>query len=166
MIHVPAPDPFAVFALPRSLDVDERELEKKYLQLSRECHPDHNRAQDTDDCAAVLQRAAEINDAFKVLRDPWQRARALLEAESPGALDRNKKLDPMFLAEALELAEEVAFASGDAIPSLRKKLKLALKEDFAAVQAALATGDHDGAAKRIHGSHYHSKALKDLEARQ
>ena len=108
MIHVPTRDPFTVFGLKHSLDVDERALEARYLKLSRECHPDMHSAGQTGDCVAVLQRAAEINDAWRVLRDPWQRARTLLELLSPGVLDRNKKLDPVFLAGALELAEEVA----------------------------------------------------------
>jgi molecular chaperone HscB len=166
VIHVPAPDPFAVFSLPRSLDVDERALEKRYLALSRECHPDHNRAADTEDCAAVLRRSAEINDAWRVLRDPWRRARALLETLGPGALDRNKKLDPGFLGEALELAEEVAFASGEAVPALKTRIQKALDEDFAAVSAALEVGDYDLAARRFHGAHYHRKALEDLEAKR
>jgi molecular chaperone HscB len=165
VIHVPAPDPFQVFGLPRSLDIDERTLESRYLKLSRECHPDLHRSQDTADCIAVLQRSAEVNDAWKVLRDPWQRARALLELESPGALDRNKKLDPSFLADALELAEEVAFAKDGSIPALRQRLEAALREDYAGVRAAFEARAFDEAAKRLHASHYHHKALGDLEAK-
>lgn len=165
MIHVPAPDPFTVFGLPRSLDLDERALESKYLRLSRDCHPDLHRSADTGDCIAVLQRAAEINDAWQVLRDPWQRARALLELVSPGALERGKKLDPAFLAEALELAEEVAFAQGAAIPQLRERLAAAIDDDFRALRAALDARDFDSAARRFHASHYHRKALADLDAK-
>ena len=165
MIHVPAPDAFAVFGVLRSLDLDEQDLELRYLKLSRECHPDHNRAQTTADCVAVLQRSAEINDAWNVLRDPWRRARALLEAESDGILDRNKKLDPMFLAEALELAEEVAFADSGKKGTLTKKLQAAIEGDYESLRADVATGDFDAAAKRIHQSHYHQKALQDLEAK-
>lgn len=166
MIDASTPDPFAVFSLPRSLDLDERALEKRYLALSRECHPDHNRAANTVDCAAVLQRSAEINDAFSVLRDPWQRARALLETESPGALDRNKKLDPVFLGEALELAEEVAFANGDQVLALKARLRSAIDADFSAVKDAIVAEDYDLAARRFHGAHYHQKAMRDLEAKQ
>ncbi len=165
MIHVPAPDPFTVFGLPRSLDLDERALETRYLRLSRECHPDLHRAKDTGDCIAVLQRSAEINDAWKVLRDPWQRARALLDLLSPGALDRNKRLDPAFLGAALELAEEVAGADADAAPALRARLQAALADDFAAVRAHLQRGEHDAAARRLHAAHYHRKALADLDAK-
>ncbi|MBX3464420.1 MAG: Fe-S protein assembly co-chaperone HscB [Planctomycetes bacterium] len=165
MIHVPAPDPFTVFGLPRSLDVDERTLEARYLRLSRECHPDLHRASDTGDCIAVLQRSAEINDAWQVLRDPWRRARALLELLSPGVLDRTKKLDPAFLDEALELAEQVATAGAASAPALRARLQAALADDFAAVRADLQRGDHEAAARRLHASHYHRKALADLEAK-
>ena len=164
MIHIPAPDPFAVFGLPRSLDIDARALEKRYLQLSRECHPDLNRVADGD-CAAVLQRSAEINDAFKVLRDPWQRARSLIEAQSPGALDRNKKLDPLFLVEALELAEEVATVTPDAVEVLHARLQQLLASSYETLRAAVANGDFDAAAASFHQAHYHRKALADLESR-
>jgi molecular chaperone HscB len=165
VIHVPAPDPFTVFGLPRSLDVDERTLETRYLRLSRECHPDLHRATDTGDCIAVLQRSAEINDAWKVLRDPWRRARALLELLSPGVLERNKKLDPAFLGEALELAEEVAGTTGSALAPLRARLEAALTADHDALRVELQRGDHDAAARRLHMSHYHHKALQDLDAK-
>ena len=165
MIHVPAPDAFAVFGVARTLDLDEPELELRYLKLSRDCHPDHNRAQTSTDCVAVLQRSAEINDAWNVLRDPWRRARALLEAESQGVLKRNKKLDPMFLMEALELAEEVAHADSDDQDVLTKKLNAAIDADYQALRADVAKADFDTAAKRVHQSHYHLKALHDLEAK-
>lgn len=165
MIHVPARDPFTVFSLGRSLDIDETALEARYLKLSRECHPDLHSAGQTGDCIAVLQRSAEINDAWRILRDPWQRARTLLELRSPGALDRNKKLDPAFLAEALELAEEVAFATTATAAALRPRLRRAIDEDYAALRAALDAGDVDAAARRFHASHYHRKALADLEAK-
>ncbi len=164
MIHVPARDPFTVFGLPRSLDLDARALESRYLKLSRECHPDLHQSKQTGDCIAVLQRSAEVNDAWQVLRDPWQRARALLELLSPGALERNKKLDPTFLLQALELAEEVAFAAGETIAPLRARLERALADDFGALRAELERGAFDAAARRFHASHYHKKALQDLDS--
>ena len=163
MGHVRAPDPFTVFGLPRPLDLDERALETRYLRLSRDCHPDLHRATETGDCIAVLQRSAEINDAWKVLREPWQRARALLEAERPGVLDRNKKLDPAFLGEALELAEQVAAARGPTIEPLRERLLAALAADWQQLRALLQRADFDAAARVVHASHYHKKALQDLD---
>lgn len=163
MIHVPAPDPFTVFGVPKSLDLDGRTLERRYLELSRDCHPDHNRAANAADCAAVLQRSAEINDAWRLLRDPWQRARALLLARDATSLDRNKKLDAAFLGEALELAEEVAFAETDQIAPLRARLEQHLQAAWQTLQQAFAADDLDLAARTLHQSHYHHKALADLD---
>ncbi|MFN9707326.1 MAG: hypothetical protein ACK595_21245, partial [Planctomycetota bacterium] len=70
--------------------------------------------------------AVRAGKGARVLRDPWTRAKALLEAESPGVLDANKKLDPAFLADALELAEEVAFVRPEQVGALRARLQQAL----------------------------------------
>jgi len=163
--HVPATDAFAVFGIARTLDLDAADLERRYLKLSRECHPDHHRAENEADATAVLQRAAEVNDAWKVLRDPWRRARALLEAERHGVLEANKKLDPMFLAEALELAEEVAFAEGEQVAALRERLRSAADAGLDALKRDVEAEDLDAAARRVHESHYYLKALRDLEAK-
>jgi molecular chaperone HscB len=163
VIHVPAPDPFTVFGVPQSLELDGRTLERRYLELSRECHPDHNRAANAADCAAVLQRSAEINDAWRLLRDPWQRARALLQTRDATALDRTKKLSPTFLGEALELAEEVAFARPEQIQALRQRLEARLADAWRVLQQAFADHDHDLAARTLHECHYHQKALADLD---
>lgn len=159
----PALDPFSVLGVEHTLDLDPKVLEQRYHELSRACHPDLNRSPATADCIAVLQRAAEVNDAFRVLRDPWERARALLELRDPGVLDREKQLDPEFLLQALELAESVATADPAAVPALRAELQRALAADFVAVAAAERAGDFAAAARRFHAANYHRKALRDLD---
>lgn len=155
-------DPFAVLGLPPTVDLQPRDLEARYLTLARECHPDRHRNADPDHQLAMLARAAELNDAYRSLRDPWRRAEALLELRAPGVLQANKQLSPTFLGEALELAEEVAGASGDAAASLRTRLDDQVRDDFAAVGAAITAGAFETAAVRVHQSRYHRKALEDL----
>jgi len=159
----PALDPFSVLGVPHTLDLDPRLLEQRYHELSRTCHPDLHRSTATADCIAVLQRSAEVNDAFRVLRDPWERAKALLELRSPGVLDREKRLDPEFLMQALELAESVATAEPAQRPALRAELQQALALDFAAIAKADQKGDFAAAARLFHAASYHRKALRDLE---
>lgn len=158
-------DPFTVFGIEHRLDLDLRSLERRYLQLSRDCHPDLHRAQGAADCAAVLARAAEINDAWKLLRDPWERARTLVELRAPGAMLAQRALDPEFLATALELAEEVAFAEAGAIPALQSRLQAMADAQFATLARATTAGDYETAARTLHESRYVRKALADLAAR-
>lgn len=156
-------DPFTVLGVEHRLDLDVRALERRYMQMSRECHPDLHRAAGAADCAAVLARSAEINDAWRTLSDRWERARALIDLRAPGALDENRALDPEFLATALELAEEVAFSAGADLGNLRQRLIASCDDVFAEIVRACAEGDHVAAARRLHESRYVRKALNDLE---
>jgi molecular chaperone HscB len=165
MISSTGLDPFTVFGVEHRLDLDERALERRYLQLSRDCHPDLHRAQGAADCAAVLARAAEINDSWRVLKDRWERARSLLDLRAPGRLGDERALDPEFLATALDLAEEVAFADETTLPSLRARLNSACDEVYSHVLRACAAGDFAMAARKLHESKYVRKALKDLSDR-
>ena len=85
--------------------------------------------------------------------------------DQPLRLDRGRTLDPEFLATALELAEEVAFADGPDLASLRQRLKATCDDVFAELARACADDDYAAAARRLHESRYVRKALADLDAR-
>lgn len=155
-------DPFAVLGVERSMDLATEELDQRYLELSRQTHPDHQRAATPQEQIAVLERSAQLNDAYRILSDPWKRARSLLELHDHGVIERTKELAPMFLADALELAEEVEQATGAEATALAQRLEAAVAEDLAAISGGIAAGDFEGAATRLHQSRYHRKALEDL----
>ena len=159
-------DPFRELGLEPSFDIDPDALEAAYLRLSRETHPDHAAMADLSpaELAERLGRAARVNDAFRTLSDPWRRARALIDRQDAEAFEASKKLDPMFLAEAMELAEEVADCTPEARPALRDRLEERIATDLEAIRAALAAGDVHAAATRLHQSRYHQKARADLDA--
>lgn len=157
-------DPFTVFGVERRLDLDEKALERRYLHLSRECHPDLHRSKGAGDCAAVLARSAEVNDCWRVLKDRWLRAQALIDLAAPQAMLQQRRLDPEFLAKALELAEEVADSAPADRPSLKRRLLAELDGEFASLVAAASQGDFEAAARRLHESKYLRKALADLDS--
>jgi molecular chaperone HscB len=159
-------DPFGTLGLEPALDIDRNTLEARYLELTRACHPDHHGGGlDEAEQIALLDRAARINDAYRLLRDPWRRAEALLELRDPGVIERNKQLDPGFLMEAMELAEEVATAAeGSSAENLTRRLETSIEEDRQRLAAAVADRDHDAAAVALHESRYHRKALNDLRS--
>ncbi len=155
-------NPFAVLGVPAQLDLDETLLEQRYLKLSRDCHPDHLHGEGQD-CVAVLQRSAEVNDAYRALRDPFARARLLVDLLDPAAMDRNQKLDPDFLLDALEQAEQVAAtAPGPDAAELERRLRAQIEATLATVARALHERDADQAATALHQVQYHRKALADL----
>jgi molecular chaperone HscB len=155
-------DPFAVLGVPRRIDLDERELEQRYLALSRDAHPDHHQQAAADAQAEALRRSAAINDAYRLLRDRWRRAETLVELTAPGAMARTKQLDPEFLGAAIELAEAVATATPGEKPALAARIEQELERRFAAVAQAFAEPQAETAARRLHEARYWRKALADL----
>ncbi|MCS6913749.1 MAG: Fe-S protein assembly co-chaperone HscB [Myxococcales bacterium] len=105
---------FDILGLARRYALDPRELEERYRALSRQWHPDvHGRASPAER-VRILQRATDLNQAYRVLRNDDERAAYLLRlegvdigAEEPGA---QAQVDPTFLAEMLELREALAEA--------------------------------------------------------
>lgn len=146
------------------MNLDSDELERRYLTLSRECHPDHHGTDTPDQQIAVLERSARINDAYRDLRDPWRRAAKILELRAPGVLGRTKQLCPVFLAEAMELSEEVANVSEESLGDLRTQIDAALSRDLDAIANKIEQEDWDEAATVLHQSSYHRKAMADLGA--
>lgn len=105
------PDYFEFMGLPRSIAIDADELQQRYYRLSREHHPDfHTNASDADR-AASLENASTLNQAYRTLRDPFERARYLLGLEWPDQPDASRRqIPPSLLMEVMEMQEAIAEA--------------------------------------------------------
>lgn len=156
-------NPFAVLGLEPRMDLPHDKLEQAYLSLSRETHPDAHPNATPEEQVEILSRSAAINDAYKVLKDPWRRAEAILELRQPGILDETKQLDPAFLMEAMEQAESVANCDEAHRPALLDQLKKAIVLCQAQITTAIQEGRDREAAVLLHQARYHRKARKDLE---
>ena len=139
------------------MDLDIDDLERRYIELSRECHPDHHGSAAADQQIAVLERSARINDAYRQLRDPWRRAAKILELREPGVLNRNKQLCPIFLTEAMELSEAVSEAKSATASALRSRLEALVKRDLELVSREIEEEEWNEAATVLHQSRYHAK---------
>jgi molecular chaperone HscB len=104
-------DPFAILGLSRSFDVDLAVVEKTHRELSRALHPDKFVGASPSERRAALGKAVEVNEAWRVVRDPIRRAEALLTLRGVAASEEAEaKADPEFLMEMLEQREALADA--------------------------------------------------------
>ena len=104
-------DPFATLGLPRSYDVDLPAVEKTHRELSRALHPDRFVNAGASERRDALSKAVEVNEAWRIVRDPIRRAEALLELAGPAVgEERASATDPEFLMEMLEQREALAEA--------------------------------------------------------
>lgn len=131
-------DHFEALGLPRRYALARAELEERYREESRRWHPDRQGPVSAAERLAALQRATDLNDAYRVLRNDLRRAEHLLalrgvdlRAETgPGRVPPA----PGFLMDMLELREALAEAreaKDDArVASLASEVAGRVRRDF------------------------------------
>jgi molecular chaperone HscB len=129
----PAADHFSLFALKRKLWIEMSALEQRFLQLSWKLHPDNFVKASTDEQDRALKQSSQLNDAYRVLRDPVARVEYLLELEGTRKEGEHKQqAPPELLEEVFELNESLdelreARDSGSDLAVLKSKLEAAQK---------------------------------------
>src|SRR5260370_13150817 len=102
-------DYFAIFGLPRKLWIEMDGLEKKFLQLSWKLHPDNFVNATERERELSLEKSSQLNDAYRVLRDPVARVEYLLGIEGTRKEGKHKQQQPPeLLQEAFDLIESLA----------------------------------------------------------
>ncbi|MFZ0333677.1 MAG: Fe-S protein assembly co-chaperone HscB [Candidatus Acidiferrales bacterium] len=139
-------DYFSFFALPRKLQIDEPGLEQRFHRLSWKLHPDNFVKASEYERNLALQRSSELNDAYRMLRDPISRVEyLLLRAGVRKEGTTKQQAPPELLEEVFELNESLdelreAKSEGGDLTELRAKLAEAqqnFQEKLAEVDAEL-----------------------------
>jgi len=110
---------FDLFGLPEAFDVDLADLSDRYRRAQRQVHPDRFAHAGAQERRVSMQHAAQINEAYRVLKDPVARATYLLERKGCPLVERAEPADPEFLMEQMELREQLESIPGDAAPAIR-----------------------------------------------
>ncbi len=77
---------FELFNLDEQYNVDIEHLEKQYLLLQRQYHPDNNASTPVEQ-QEILQFSMLINEAYKILKHPVLRAEYMLNENEYGISD-------------------------------------------------------------------------------
>ena len=100
---------FEIFGLPQDFHLKTQDLTERYHELQKAVHPDRFATASDRDRRMAVQQAANINEAFAVLKSPLKRARYLLILAGVDFDDEKETTqDPEFLMEQMELRESVA----------------------------------------------------------
>ncbi len=134
-------DPFATLGLPRAYPLDLRAAEKTHRELSRALHPDRYVGTGATERRLALARAVEVNEAWRVVRDPVRRAEALFELAGVHVGDGHEpKPSPSLLMEVMEQREALADARANRDVAAIRALVAAMEAREGEAEARLATG--------------------------
>ena len=164
-------DKFAMLGLPQGFDLDPAQVDERFRALSRKLHPDRFARASAQERRFSLEQTTLLNDANRVLKDPVRRAEHLLELHGVKiAGDRDLKMAPAFLEQAMEDREKLMEAKLEGGPQAVEKLAQGVRakrdQTLAEVRALVTSGgDLAKAAELLARMRYYSRYLDEVEGR-
>jgi molecular chaperone HscB len=154
-------DPFEMLGVERRFDLDLGAVEKTHRELSRALHPDRYTQASASERRAVLDKAASVNEAWRIVRDPIRRAEALFRLGGVAVGEDNEpKASPAFLMDVLEMREALAEARSTKDVAKVEALAVDVRGRARAAEAKLASGF--ATASRPDGAALEPKARTNL----
>jgi molecular chaperone HscB len=158
---------FDLFGLPQAFAVEADALERSYREIQSRVHPDRFAHAGDAERRASLQWTTRVNEAYRTLKDPVQRAKHLLELHGVDvAFETNTAMPADFLAQQMELREALEEAkSAASLDEMRKRLlaqKSFLVKQIA--EAIDARKDYVGAAGLVRKLQFLDKLDSEIDA--
>ncbi len=124
---------FKLFDIPVAFQIDESILKSKFLQLSRDTHPDRFTLESEEKQEEMLELSTQVNEGYKVLRSFDKRLQYILQEKGTLAGEGQDKLPQDFLMEMMDINEVIMDLQFDPDPEKTK----AAKDQIAAFDAEL-----------------------------
>jgi molecular chaperone HscB len=103
------PDPFETLGLEARFTIEPNRLAERHLELSKTLHPDRFAGAPANERRMALGRAIEVNEAFRLLRNPIRRAEALIRRAGLVLSETSEpKPSPALLMDIMESREALA----------------------------------------------------------
>jgi molecular chaperone HscB len=161
---------FQLFGLPARYRVDLDALDVAYRALQSEVHPDRFAGASDADKRLALQASARVNEAYRSLKDPVQRAQYLLSLNDVDAVgDTDTQLPFDFLERQLERREEASDALANEDERTLSSLRQAVLADAREIEDQLASeldggGDYIKARPHVRELTFLAKLAEDIDA--
>jgi molecular chaperone HscB len=97
---------FELFHLPISLHPDQALVKQRFYELSRQYHPDFHGQAPEEEQAEALEKASQVNMAYKVFIHPDETIKYVLQLKGLIEEEEKYQLTPDFLMEMMDLNEQ------------------------------------------------------------
>ncbi|HEX5056905.1 MAG TPA: Fe-S protein assembly co-chaperone HscB [Gammaproteobacteria bacterium] len=162
---------FELFELPLQFEVEERELADRYKNLQRRLHPDTVATADDRQKRFAVQTAAYVNEAYRILSNPVDRAGYLLQQAGykPDAADR--QLTPEFLMRQIQLREELEAIPGTENPrecllELRERIDREIDALYGSFPERMRRGDYTAAGDIVRKLQFFQRLQDEMDELQ
>jgi molecular chaperone HscB len=166
-LHLQSND-FELFGLPERFAQDSAALDARWKELQREAHPDRFAAQGATAQRVAMQWSVRINEAYRRLKDPLQRAGYLCELRgAPIDAENNTAMPATFLIEQMEWREALDDAADEpALAALDEQLRASRAQVLQDIERLLdRDNDAVAAALQVRALMFIERFGRDVEDR-
>ncbi|WP_112460981.1 co-chaperone HscB [Vibrio maritimus] len=160
---------FELFGLPVQFQLDGSLLSSQFRELQKRFHPDNFATASERDRLLAVQKAAQINDAYEVLKKPISRAEYLLAENGVDIRAEQQTLqDPLFLMEQMELREELEDLASSSDPEselfdFEAKVSKMFKVQLSELEGQLSQAEWPVAADSVRKLKFIAKLQSEIE---
>ena len=160
---------FTLFQLEPSFDIDAENLEQTYRALAARFHPDKFASASAFEQKQAVMMSSTINDAYRTLKNPIDRAAYLLktlgiDADAP----EHTSFAPDFLMQQMEWRETLMEARAESdlktLENLNDEIRAEQEKLFCDLKQSFARQDYDTAAQQVRQGRFLDKLRNEISS--
>lgn len=158
---------FNLFQLEPSFNIDTVALEQSYRALAARFHPDKFASASAFEQKQAVMMSSTINDAYRTLKSPIDRAAYLLKSQNIDAdAPEHTSFSPEFLMQQMEWRETLMDAqmeqNHDAIRALDQEIQEVQNNLYQDLQQAFEQQDYESAAQWVRHGRFLNKLRNEI----
>ncbi|MFC7684261.1 Fe-S protein assembly co-chaperone HscB [Neisseria sp. GCM10028920] len=158
---------FNLFQLEPSFNIDTEALEQTYRTLAARFHPDKFASASAFEQKQAVMMSSTINDAYRTLKSPIDRAAYLLKSQNIDAdAPEHTSFSPEFLMQQMEWRETLMDAqmeqNHDAIRALDQEIQEVQNNLYQDLQQAFEQQDYESAAQWVRYGRFLNKLRNEI----
>ena len=158
---------FNLFQLEPSFNIDTEALEQTYRALAARFHPDKFASASAFEQKQAVMMSSTINDAYRTLKSPIDRAAYLLKSQNIDAdAPEHTSFSPEFLMQQMEWRETLMDAqmeqNHDAIRALGQEIQEVQSNLYQDLQQAFEQQDYESAAQWVRHGRFLNKLRNEI----
>ena len=160
---------FTLFQLEPAFDIDAENLEQTYRALAARFHPDKFASASAFEQKQAVMMSSTINDAYRTLKNPIDRAAYLLktlgiDADAP----EHTSFAPDFLMQQMEWRETLMEARAESdlktLENLNDEIRAEQEKLFCDLKQSFARPDYDTAAQQVRQGRFLDKLRNEISS--
>ncbi|HHX2526641.1 TPA: Fe-S protein assembly co-chaperone HscB [Neisseria subflava] len=158
---------FNLFQLEPSFNIDTEALEQTYRALAARFHPDKFASASAFEQKQAVMMSSTINDAYRTLKSPIDRAAYLLKSQNIDAdAPEHTSFSPEFLMQQMEWRETLMDAqmeqNHDAIRALDQEIQEVQSNLYQDLQQAFEQQDYESVAQWVRHGRFLNKLRNEI----